>query len=205
MNTMKMSFAPSILLAVATMLFTHTASVAQAVVEGKPAPEFQTVDVLGNSVSLSALKGKKILLSFMRNAGCPVCNWRVHELSDNVALLKAKNVEVVLVYESGTANLLKYVADLDKAQFPFRFVSDSSLVLYKQYEVGKSIFKFFGSMFNGITAKMDEGKKMFKSEIEQDGSMMRIPADILIDESGKVIQAHYGAYVGDHLALQTIQ
>ncbi len=61
-----------------------------------------------------------------------------------------------------------------------------------------------GSLFNGVGPKIDQGLKLFKKEIPQDGSTIRIPADILIDESGKVVKAHYGGYVGDHLLVQEI-
>jgi thioredoxin-dependent peroxiredoxin len=201
---MNISFVYTIAVLMTTLLLSAPTVNAQAVTEGKPAPDFSTTDIFGTPISLSGLKGKKVLLSFMRNAGCPVCNLRVHELRKNAGTFTAKNIEVVLIYESGASNLRKYVSDLDKAQFPFRFVADSTLTLYNQYGIEASFFKFMGSMFNGIMGKMDEGKKLFKSDIPQDGSMMRIPADVFIDENGIVRKAHYGGYVGDHLALKEI-
>jgi peroxiredoxin len=44
------------------------------------APDFCVKDVYGNGVSLDALKGRNIYLTFERNAGCPVCILRVHSL-----------------------------------------------------------------------------------------------------------------------------
>ena len=43
--------------------------------------DFRTEDIFGDHFQLSDLKGKRIALSFFRDAACPFCNYRVYELT----------------------------------------------------------------------------------------------------------------------------
>lgn len=168
------------------------------IVPNQPAPDFTATTAAGQSFRLSALRGQRVLLSFMRNAGCPICNLRVHELRQKADSLRAANTTVVLVYESPNATLREYLADTD---FPFTFIGDPELKLYQQYAVEKSALKMMRMMTNGGMAKASAGKALFQKPMKQDGNMTRIEADFLIDERGVVERAHYGRFVGDHLAL----
>ncbi len=77
--------------------------------------------------------------------------------------------------------------------------------LLHPYAVEKSVGKFMGSMFHGLMGKARKGGKLFRSKIKQDGSLTTIGADFLIDEQGKVVNAHYGNFVGDHLPVDELQ
>jgi thioredoxin-dependent peroxiredoxin len=165
----------------------------------QPAPNFQTEDVYGKPVSLSALRGQFVLLSFMRNAGCPVCNFHVHELLKKADSLRAANVAVVLVYESTKATMVEYLQQADS--MPFSFVADPQKQLYSRYQVGRDMGKMMSGMFHGAMRKMTAGKKLFRKSIKQDGDAMRIGADFLIDPQGRLHTVHYGRYLGDHLTV----
>lgn len=169
------------------------------VAERTAAPDFSTTDVFGKPVRLSGLRGQRVLLSFMRNAGCAVCNLRVHELRQKADSLRAANTAVVLVYESDTATMREYLAD---EQIPFTFIADPEQTLFGQYAVETSVGKFLRSMANGVMAKGKAGSALtHKPMPRQDGNMTRIGADFLLDENGIVERAHYGRFVGDHLPL----
>lgn len=168
------------------------------IVPHQPAPDFTATTVTGQPFRLSALRGQRVLLSFMRNAGCPICNLRVHELRQQADSLRAANTTVVLVYESPNATLREYLADVD---LPFTFIGDPELTLYRQYGVEKSVLKLLRTMANGGASKASASKALFGKPMKQDGNMTRIEADFLIDERGVVERAHYGRFVGDHLAL----
>jgi peroxiredoxin len=164
---------------------------------GQQAPDFHTQDVYGKPVSLTNLRGQPVLLSFMRNAGCPVCNFQVHELLREADSLRAKNIAVVLVYQSSRENLLQYVS---AQSLPFLLVADPDNKLYQRYGIEHGMGKMMKGMFHGAMGKMQKGKKLFASPIRQDGNATTIGADFLLDEQGKIIKAHYGKYLGDHLA-----
>jgi len=165
------------------------------------APGISTTDVYGQSFSLSSLKGSKVLLSFMRFAGCPVCNLRVHELLKQSEAFAKKNIKVVLVYESSRENMLAY---LQEDKFPITFLTDPENTFYKAYGVEKSWSKFLSSFFNGALAKVIKGQKLFVKKPSNDGSVNRMGADFLLDENGKISIAHYANFMGDDLPIQTI-
>jgi thioredoxin-dependent peroxiredoxin len=165
------------------------------------APTFQTIDVFGNPVSLAQFKGKKIYLAFMRFAGCPVCNLRVHTLLKQGNAFKEKNIEVVLIYESSIENMLVYLND---ETYPFTFVADPQNSLYNAFGVETSFGKLLKSLFKGMLDKVKKGEKLFKKKPVLDGKVTRMEAEFLIDKNGKLLIAHYGSFLGDNVAIDEI-
>ena len=164
-------------------------------------PAFTTRDVNGQEVNLSDYKGKKVLLTFFRNAGCPVCNLRMHELLDQAAAFARQGLTVIAVYESTAQTMKQYT---EWQSIPFVMIPDANQELYARYAIERSGRKAFASVFHGVIGKAGRGKKLFRRKIAQDGHKTTIGADFLIDEHGKVAVAHYGRYIGDHLPLSEI-
>jgi thioredoxin-dependent peroxiredoxin len=192
----------SITLTIAITLLTLT-TMAQKLKNKDKAPEIGVISVQGDTIKLENLKGKTVLLTFFRFAGCPVCNFRMHELMENYNQLKAKNIEVIAIFESGNETLKSYLND---SPVPFAVIGDPNLELYKKYRTDKSIFKMMSTMFKKKPkSEMKQGEALFNGKkYKQDGSMIRIPADFIIDENGIIKIAHYGKYIGDHIALETL-
>jgi thioredoxin-dependent peroxiredoxin len=192
----------SITLTVVITLLTLT-TMAQKLKEKDKAPDFRMISAQEDTINLENLKGKTVLLAFFRFAGCPVCNFRMHELMENYESLKAKNIEVIAVFESGNETLKTYLSD---NPIPFPVISDSALALYKKYSTDKSLFKVMRTMFKKKPkSEMKKGETLFKGKkYKQDGSMTRIPADFIIDEKGIIKIAHYGKFIGDHIPLETL-
>lgn len=165
------------------------------------APNFNITDVFDNPISLTKFKGKKVYLAFMRFAGCPVCNLRVHKLLKQAPAFKQKNIEVIIVYESSVENLLVY---LDDETYPFTFVADPQNILYNSYGVKNSFGKLLMSLFKGMLAKVKAGEKLFKKKPELDGKVTRMEAEFLIDKNGKLTIAHYASFLGDNVAIEKI-
>lgn len=166
------------------------------------APVFTIQDVNGNTIDLVKYKGKKVLMTFYRNVGCPVCNLRFHELQEQAQLFKAKGLVVLAVYESSPENMKQYL----QGETPYAtMIPDSDLRLYQLYDIERSTGKMMRGMFHGAMSKMKKGKKLFERKIKQDGNSNRIGADFLIDENGNIAIAYYGKFVGDHLPMKNIQ
>jgi peroxiredoxin len=166
------------------------------------APTFTIQDVNGSQVNLSDFKGKKVMLTFYRNVGCPVCNLRFHALEEQSAYFKSKGLVVLAVYESTPDHMKQYLED---KSFYATMIPNPDLSLYGLYQIEKSTSKLMKGMFHGAMGKMKEGKKLFKKKIKQDGTANRISADFLIDENGNVASAYYGKYIGDHLPIDSIK
>jgi thioredoxin-dependent peroxiredoxin len=174
---------------------------AQKIQNEQHAPDFTITDVNGKMVDLSEYKGKKVILCFYRNVGCPICNLRFHQLEEMAPRLKVNNTIVISVYESSAENMKKY---LDGKSTYSVMVPNPDLSLYNKYGIELSINKMMKGMFNGAMSKMTEGKKLFKQKIKQDGNSTRIGAEFLIDTNGNIVKAYYGKYVGDFLSDEQI-
>ncbi len=184
-----------------TLLISNNTTMAQhtKIAAQQQAPLFSTKDVNGNTVELKQFLGKKVLLSFHRNVGCPICNLRFHQLEQLAE--NQPHLVLLAVYESTAENMRQY---LNGQQVHALMIPDTAQALYKLYGVERSKAKIIKGMLHGAFSKMKLGNKLFTQKMRQDGNMDRIGADILIDESGKVLIAHYDNYIGDHLPVQEI-
>jgi peroxiredoxin len=167
-----------------------------------PAPDFLATDVARKSVRLSDLRGAKVLLSFYRNAGCPVCNLRYHELAKAAPSLASRGLVMVAVYESSAENLAQYLEGLPRYA---TMIGDTAQTLYRLYGIERSMGKMMAGMGHGAMGKMRRGKKLFSQKVKQDGHADRIGADFLIDETGRIVVAHYGRYLGDAIPVAEIE
>ncbi len=170
--------------------------------QNMPAPEFSAVDVSGNKINLSDFRGRKVLLTFYRNAGCPICNLRFHGIQQEAHLFEKENLVILSVYESDAAHIKQFI---EGENFYSLMIPDPTFILYNLYRVERSMSKMLKALFKGAFSKAQEGNKLYKKKIEQDGNTDRIGADFLLDEHGKIIRAYYGKYVGDHLPVAEIK
>lgn len=161
-------------------------------------------DVRGQPLDLSAYTGQRVLLTFFRYVGCPVCNVRAHELMEQHKKLEAAGIRVIAIYQSSPELLLSFE---DTEGIPFSVVADPDGVLYKQFAVRKSFFGLVGSMLKkDVRAKAKQGESLYAAGAppKRDGALTRLPADFLISPDGKVLRAHYGKHIADHIPLQEL-
>lgn len=166
------------------------------------APDFTIKDVHGNTVNLSAFKGKKVFLTFYRNVGCPVCNLHFHELLPLEKEFKAKGAIALAVYESSAANLRRYV---DGETYYTVMIANPGFDLYEKYGIERSTIKLLSSIYKGVIGKAEQGKKLFKQKFDQDGHANLMGGEFLIDETGKIETAYYNQFIGDHLPVKDIK
>lgn len=187
--------------AVFLVLFQNIA-ICQQLKIGDKAPDFKTIDSVGDTIKLSNHKGQKVLIAFFRYAGCPVCNFRVHELIENYDSISSKGYKIIAIYESSNITLKEY---LSETQVPFAVIGDPKLRLYKGYSVERSFWKMLGSAFKKQPKEaMKKGNKLFSKKYERDGNLTRLPADFIVDENGILKVVHYGKNIGDHLPITEI-
>lgn len=165
------------------------------------APLFSAYDVYGFEADIQKLRGKKIYLAFERNAGCPVCNLRTHELLKQAEFFRKEGITVLMIYESSKEKMEEH---LGENHYPFQFIADPENKLYNLYGVERSIFKVMNGLFNGLLDKVSKGNKLFAKPMKQDGHLDRIPAEFIINKEGKITLAHYGKFVGDHVSIELL-
>jgi peroxiredoxin len=171
---------------------------------GTPAPTFRVEDVFGDSIGLGDYAGKRLLLSFFRNAACAICNLRVHQLIQHYPVYQRAGLEVLAVFESPRENILQYVGRQDA---PFPIIADPQAQLYALYSVEVSEEKVAETMNMPetqatIRAAAAQG---FVLTPEAGSNFNRMPADFLIGPDLTIQRAHYAEYVMDHLPFEDIE
>lgn len=113
--------------------------------EGSKAPVFKGVDQNGKNISLSDLKGKKVVLYFYPKDDTPGCTAQACNLRDNYSGLLEKGMEVIGISTDSVKSHKKFEG---KFQLPFPLVADEDQKIVTQYGVwGEK--KFMGRTFLG--------------------------------------------------------
>jgi len=163
------------------------------------APNFEVNDIHGQRLCLSDLRGKRVMLSFFRDAACPFCNLRVYELSNEHAALNANGLEVVTFFRSSDTEVQRFVAWRPR---PFRLVADPQMAVYGPYGIERSMLGMLGAMLRRLPRLM-QGLRLGHSRLPA-GDPLLMPADFLIDERGFIRRAYYGQDLGDHLPMTEV-
>lgn len=165
-----------------------------------PAIDFQTLDIYGEPLQLADFRGKRVMLSFFRDAACPFCNLRLYELTQRYAGLQAAGLTVIAVFSSPAKDVLDFVARRPR---PFFMVSDPDLEIYQQYDVQQSTT----ALFKALTLKLPRfiGGLATGGRPKPNPHVRLVPADFLIDESGAITASWYGRDTSDHMPLPQVQ
>lgn len=162
--------------------------------------DFASYDIFGKPFQLSDYIGKRVILSFFRDAACPFCNYRIYELTHKYNDWKEAGLEVVVVFSDTSAQVRKHVARHPR---PFKMISDPGLELYDLYGVEQS----WSALFKAFIFKLPEIiKGVAKGGRPTNNPHIKIvPADFLIDVDGRVVDLYYGKNTADHIPLDNIQ
>ncbi len=114
--------------------------------EGQKAPAFKGLDQNGNTVSLSDLKGKKIVLYFYPEDDTPTCTDQACNLRDNFGLLKMNGFIVVGISPDDVKKHKKFEG---KFSLPFTLIADRDHKIIDKYGVwGEK--KLWGRTYMGL-------------------------------------------------------
>lgn len=168
---------------------------------GDTAPPFEIPAIDGGTISLEALRGKPVFLTFFKWATCPFCLFRMRDLIIDHGLLTRHGMHMLGVFHSKAEKLTSYA---EARKVPFPIIPDPEMTLYDLYGVEKSLPGLGrGLMRFGDVVKMISGG-LFQIK-PYDVTAMVLPANFLIDPDGIIREAHYGNDIGDHLPLKTVQ
>jgi thioredoxin-dependent peroxiredoxin len=131
---------------------------------GDQAPDFETVDDQDNRVKLSDLRGKRVVLYFYPKDDTPGCTRQACGFRDNYASVEGKN-SVVLGVSPDDAE--SHQAFKSKFSLPFPLLVDADHSIAESYSVWVERERE-GNKFMGIAR-----------------------SSFVIDEAGKIIDAHY--------------
>jgi len=101
---------------------------------GGPAPDFTLSDQDGQPVTLSALRGRNVVLYFYPKADTPGCTKQACGVRDHSADYEQANAVVLGISKDPVDDLRKFA---DKYGLPFTLLSDEGNAVKEQYDAGK--------------------------------------------------------------------
>tara|TARA_B100001142_G_scaffold104763_1_gene106767 strand:- start:1882 stop:2334 length:453 start_codon:yes stop_codon:yes gene_type:complete len=113
---------------------------------GDTAPEINSVDQNGDTITLEQFKGKKVILYFYPKDMTPGCTVQSCNLRDNYKDLIAKGYVVLGCSADSPSRHVKFI---EKHELPFPLISDESKEVLNAYGVWGPK-KFMGKEYDGI-------------------------------------------------------
>ena len=139
---------------------------------GDEAPDFTLPDADGNSVSLSALRGRQVIVYFYPAAMTPGCTKEACDFSESLPDLGKAGLTVLGISPDALAKLRRF---RDKEHITFPLLSDPE----------RRVLTAYGA----YGEKMNYGKK----------TMGVIRSTFVVGADGKVEQAYYGVRATGHV------
>lgn len=162
--------------------------------------DIELPNIEGRNFNLNETRGKKVLLTFYRIASCSLCNLRIAQITKRWHEL-GPNFQHVSIWHSPKDFLKK---NMDRHNIPFIALADENYKYFKKYNVERSINKtllafvfrlpsFFLAVLRGFIP------------LQLKGYIDIVITDVLIDESGTVIDVQYGRDIGHHYNFDKIK
>jgi thioredoxin-dependent peroxiredoxin len=140
---------------------------------GDPAPDFTLPSDAGDEVSLSELRGKKVIVYFYPAAMTPGCTKQACDFTDSLESLRGAGYEVLGISPDAPAKLAKF---REKDGLTIRLLSDADKSVMAAYGAfGEK--KLYGKVVNGV-----------------------IRSTFVVDEDGTIELAQYNVKATGHVA-----
>ena len=167
---------------------------------GAPAPKISLPAIDGTTFDMSSAKGKRVIFTFFRFSSCPFCNMRIDELTKRWGEF-AEDTVMVGVFDAGIAELTKRMG---KRGVPFTIVADETYQHFKENGVEKSFLRFMWGAMRSPLTMMRATMRGYVPMTLSVSKMSTLPVDILVNEDGKIVEAHYCKDTVDHLPIDRL-
>jgi peroxiredoxin Q/BCP len=142
---------------------------------GSQAPDFTLKNQRGEDVSLSGLKGKKVVLYFYPKDDTPGCTKEACSLRDNFPTITDTNTVVLGVSPDKEASHVKFI---DKYSLPFDLLSDPDHGMMEAYDA-------WGE--KNMYGKKSMGVKRSTFIIDEEGKILKIFKKVKTDIHGEEV------------------
>ena len=145
----------------------------QRLAPGDTAPDFTLESDTGEQVTLSGLRGRKVIVYFYPAAMTPGCTKQACDFTDSLDSLKAAGYEVLGVSKDAPAKLAKF---RERDALAITLLSDTDLTTHRAYGAyGEK--KLYGQVVEGV-----------------------LRSTFVVDEEGRVELAQYNVKATGHVA-----
>ena len=156
---------------------------------GQQLPTFSVSTLQGDTLTIPSQQPRFTHLQFRRFAGCPICNFHLHSFLKGRAQIEAAGIGEVIFFHSSESELRKYQEHLSVA-----VIADPGKKFYAQFGVSRS---FWAGLHPKALWAGFKGMLLGKMGLKMENGPMGLPADILIDQTGRVVAAKYGEHAYD--------
>ena len=111
----------------------------------------------------------------------------------------ARDTVMVGVFDANIADLTKR---MKKHDAPFTIVADEDYTFFRSNGVSKSFGKFMWGAAKSPLTLLQATLRGYVPLTMSLSKLSTIPVDVLIDENGKVVEAHYCKDTADHMPLE---
>ncbi len=148
---------------------------------GDPAPDFSLLDGEGNTVALSGLRGKWVVLYFYPRDNTPGCTTEACAFRDVHADYQARNAVVLGISPDDAKSHTKFTT---KFNLPFALLTDADGSVGTAYE-SYGLKKFMGKEYMGIsrnTFLIDPNGQLAEVylKVKPDGHAAKVLADLAV-------------------------
>jgi peroxiredoxin len=163
--------------------------------------ERELISVTGETVRLPDPQ-HLVHLQFRRFAGCPICNLHLRSIVQRHDEITAAGVREVVFFHSPADELREHTADL-----PFPTIADPDKRYYREFgvESGPRALldpRAWGAIIRGGTQTLLGRYR--RPATRQEGGHLGLPADFLVDTTGKVVAAKYGEHADDQWSVDEL-
>jgi thioredoxin-dependent peroxiredoxin len=162
------------------------------------APDFELSGLALPTFRLADLRGKKVLLSFLRNAQCAVCNLWVATTMRRAPQWRAAGLEVVAIFES---TVEKLAVQFEGHVPSFAVLADPDGALHETFRSRTDLARVTAIAASPASAEAlaRAARAGFAPRHEEGANFFRLPSEILIREDGTVALIHVSEEVSNHL------
>ena len=165
--------------------------------------KFKPGDVLPPMV-MEAVSGEHIIipdrkrlvhLQFRRFVDCPICNTHIAAFRRRAREIESARIKEVIVFHSSPKSIRSYQKDV-----PFLMVGDPKKYFYKDFGVETSL----GFMSLKALAAGMRGMARGHFGLRLSGGPLGLPADFLIEPSGRINAVKYGTDAYDQWSVDEL-
>jgi peroxiredoxin len=162
---------------------------------GDLAPPIRATSVYGSEVSVPDRWPGLTHVQFLRFPGCPVCNLHLQEFIQRHAELHAAGIRELVLFHSDANFIDDYYGEL-----PLLMIPDPRRQIYSRYRIEKSPWAILSP---GAWPGLVKGYRLRKAG-KIDSTTFGLPADFLIDSTGRIVDCAYGAHSGDQWSVDDV-
>jgi peroxiredoxin len=163
------------------------------------APQLTLADAHGKPIVIGGARTNRTLLCFFRDPACPFCNFRIYQLTSRHQQLASHGLEIIALFSATADDVKRFVAQHPR---PFPVIADPTSAAYDAYRIEHSRWAKLKAIITRLPTLLKGLGLVGMAGLKTNNV---VPADFLIDEDGKIVEAYYGRDAGDHIPFERVE